>query len=105
MSNKTLLSVQHKVAAKQEAEIRPPSMYKIVLMNDDYTPMDFVVKVLVELFFLPSEVATNLMLQVHQKGRAECGLYTKDVAETKVTLVNEFARMHEYPLLCVVERE
>ncbi|MCS6800252.1 MAG: ATP-dependent Clp protease adapter ClpS [Myxococcota bacterium] len=82
---------------------RPP-MYQVVLLNDDYTPMDFVVMVL-ELFFgMSRERATRIMLQVHTRGRGVCGVYTREVAETKVAQVNEFARSHQHPLLCTMER-
>lgn len=83
---------------------RPP-MYKVVLMNDDYTPMDFVVMVLESVFHKSHPDALELMLQIHNKGAAMVGVFTRDVAETKVGLVIEHARINEYPLQCTVEKE
>lgn len=74
-----------------------------MLLNDDYTPMDFVVDVLQKFFFIDYALAVQIMLDVHQKGKGICGVYTKDIAETKVALVNDFARQHEHPLLCKME--
>lgn len=88
-----------------EAELLVPRKYKVVLLNDDYTPMDFVVTILQRFFYLPEEVATQIMLQVHHQGRSVCGVYTRDIAETKVVLVNDFARIHQHPLLCCMEPE
>ncbi|HJV07677.1 MAG TPA: ATP-dependent Clp protease adapter ClpS [Chromobacteriaceae bacterium] len=81
----------------------PPPMYKVLLLNDDYTPMDFVVEVLQQLFYLTREKATRIMLQVHTQGRGVCGVYTKDVAATKVEQVLQYAQAHQYPLQCVME--
>lgn len=87
-----------------KVDVDRPPMYQVVLLNDDYTPMDFVVMVL-ELFFgMSRERATRIMLQVHTRGRGVCGVYTREVAETKVAQVNEFARSHQHPLLCTMER-
>ena len=83
---------------------RPP-MYKVVLMNDDYTPMDFVVMVLESVFHKDHAEALEIMLQVHSKGAAVVGIYTRDVAETKAGIVVEHARINEYPLQCTVEKE
>lgn len=92
-----------------EAEALPalkePKKYKVLLLNDDYTPMDFVVDVLKRFFRLNEEVATQIMLQVHVIGKAVCGVFTRDIAETKVAQVNDYARMNEHPLLCVMEPE
>lgn len=85
-------------------ELRPPSMYKVILLNDDYTPMDFVVDVLGKFFSYDVERATQLMLTVHYQGRAVCGIFTAEVAETKVALVNQYAKDNEYPLLCTLEK-
>jgi len=82
-----------------------PKKYKVLLLNDDYTPMDFVVQVLQQFFYLSEEVATEIMLQVHRQGRGLCGVYTRDIAETKVVLVNDYARLNQYPLLCSMEQE
>ncbi|MDQ2993592.1 MAG: ATP-dependent Clp protease adapter ClpS [Pseudomonadota bacterium] len=84
-------------------KVKLPSMYLVVLLNDDFTPMDFVVEVIVEFFTKTIERATEIMLQVHFKGKGVCGLYTREIAETKVAQVNAYARSHEFPLLCVME--
>jgi ATP-dependent Clp protease adaptor protein ClpS len=85
--------------------LQAPPMYKVVLFNDDYTPMDFVVEIL-ELFFnLNRELATKVMLAVHTEGRAVCGLYTRDIAETKAMQVNQYARESQHPLLCEIEKD
>lgn len=91
-------------AASKPRLARPP-LYKVLLMNDDYTPMEFVVTVLVNFFHMPVEKATQIMLKVHTEGKAVCGVYSRDVAETKAEQVNEFAREHNHPLLCHVEAD
>ncbi len=83
--------------------LKRPPMYKVVLMNDDYTPMEFVVEVLERFFSMSREKATQIMLHVHTRGKGVCGIYTRDVAETKVAQVNEYARTHQHPLLCAME--
>lgn len=80
-----------------------PPMYKVMLMNDDYTPMEFVVGVLIKFFNLTVETATRVMLKVHTEGRAVCGVYSRDIAETKVQQVNEFSKENQQPLLCDLE--
>jgi len=85
-------------------QLKKPAMYQVVLLNDDYTPMDFVIEILQKFFSMEVSRATRIMLQVHKEGKAICGSYTKDIAETKVTLVNECARMDQYPLLCCMEK-
>ena len=82
---------------------KKPSMYKVIMLNDDYTPMEFVVEVLEHFFSLTREKATQVMLAVHTQGKGVCGIYTKDVAETKSELVNQAARDNGHPLLCEVE--
>ncbi len=84
-------------------KLKRPPMYKVLLLNDDYTPMEFVVLVLESFFKLDREKATQIMLNVHTRGVGVCGVYTKDVAETKVAQVNEFSRSHQHPLLCASE--
>jgi ATP-dependent Clp protease adaptor protein ClpS len=91
------------VIEEQRPEIKKPNLYKVVLMNDDFTPMDFVVGVLIKFFHLLPERAAQIMLQVHYEGKGICGIYTYDVAETKVAQVNNYARSSEYPLLCSME--
>lgn len=81
---------------------RPP-LYKVVLLNDDYTPMEFVVEVLEKFFRMDRGKATQVMLHVHTRGKGVCGLFTYDIAETKVALVNQYSRDHQHPLLCTME--
>lgn len=80
-----------------------PPKYKVVLLNDDYTPMDFVVEILKKFFCMNHNAAINTMLQVHIKGKAVCGIYVREIAETKVQRVNDFARFYQYPLMCQME--
>ncbi len=87
------------------SELKPPPRYKVVILNDDYTPMEFVVEVLELFFAMDRERATRIMLHVHTRGKGICGVYTRDVAETKAAQVNEYARLHQHPLLCTVEEE
>lgn len=91
--------------ATQEAKpaLKPPPLYQVVLVNDDYTPMEFVVMVLEKFFAMNREAATQVMLHVHTRGKGVCGVYARDVAETKVTLVNQFSRDNQHPLLCQME--
>lgn len=91
--------------ATQEAEpkLKRPSMYRVVLLNDDYTPMEFVVQVLMMFFAMSEERATQVMLAVHQQGKGVCGVYTKDVAESKAAQVNQYSRDNQHPLLCEIE--
>lgn len=90
---------------KEVSRVRttPPPMYKVLLLNDDFTPMEFVVEVLQQLFHMNREKATQVMLQVHTQGHGVCGVYTKDVAATKVEQVSQFAKAHQHPLQCVME--
>src|SRR3990167_2215757 len=94
---------RHAVESKMLPELQEPGRYKVILLNDDYTPMEFVVDVLERFFYLPEALATQVMLSVHLEGRAVCGVFTRDIAETKVMLVNEYARLNEHPLLCSME--
>ncbi len=84
-------------------QIVPPSLYKVILLNDDFTPMDFVIVVLQEFFAMNEERATQVMLTVHHEGRGVCGIYSEDIAATKVEQVLAFAREHQHPLSCVME--
>jgi len=84
-------------------KLKRPPMYKVVLINDDYTPMDFVVHVLESFFNMNREKATRVMLQVHSRGKGVCGVFTRDIAETKVFQVNEYSRANQHPLLCTME--
>ncbi|MCH1918913.1 ATP-dependent Clp protease adapter ClpS [Shewanella sp. A3A] len=87
-----------------EEALQPPPMYKVMLFNDDYTPMDFVVEILQLFFNKNHQEATDIMLLVHHQGKAVCGLYPFGIAETKVAQVNQFARQHQHPLLCSLEK-
>ena len=93
------------VVIKPRPKVKKPSMYKVLMLNDDYTPMEFVVHVLERFFNKDREAATQIMLHVHHHGIGECGIYTYEVAETKVTQVMDFARKHQHPLQCVMEKK
>ena len=93
------------IIAKTRAQTKRPSMYRVLLLNDDYTPMEFVVHVLERFFNKAREEATRIMLHVHHHGVGECGIFTYEVAETKVTQVMDFARKHQHPLQCVMEKK
>jgi len=92
--------------ALQEArpKLKKPPLYKVLLLNDDYTPMDFVVQVLQIFFGMNREKATQVMLHVHTRGVGVCGVFTRDVAETKVVQVNQFSRENQHPLKCTLEK-
>jgi len=83
-------------------ELKKPSMYSVIMMNDDYTPMEFVVEVLQSFFSKGPEEATQIMLDVHTKGSAVCAIYTRDIAETKAALVNQYSRDNQHPLMCEI---
>jgi ATP-dependent Clp protease adaptor protein ClpS len=93
------------VTTKTKPKTKRPSLYRVLLLNDDYTPMEFVVHVLEQFFQKGREDANRIMLHVHQHGVGECGVYTFEVAETKVTQVMDFARKHQHPLQCVMEKK
>ena len=93
------------VVEKTKPQIKRPSMYKVILINDDYTPMEFVVHVLEYFFGMDRQSATRIMLAVHTTGKGLCGIFTRDVAETKVAQVNDYSRQHEHPLLCSMEAD
>lgn len=84
-------------------KLKKPPLYKVVLLNDDFTPMEFVVMILENIFSLGREKATQVMLQVHTEGKGVCGVFSRDIAETKVAQVNSLSRQHEHPLLCELE--
>jgi ATP-dependent Clp protease adaptor protein ClpS len=86
-----------------ESQVKPPPMYQVVMYNDDYTPMEFVVEVLQLFFSLTRERATQVMLKVHTEGRGICGIYPRDVATTKVEQVIAYSRQHQHPLQCAME--
>ena len=93
------------VLTKPLPKTKKPALYKVLLLNDDYTPMEFVVLVLQRFFRLSIEEATRVMLHVHQKGVGVCGIFTYEIAETKVTQVMSFAKDHQHPLQCTLEKE
>ena len=88
-----------------DVELKEPSMYKVLLLNDDYTPMDFVVSILMRYFNKDKAMAKKIMLNVHRQGKGLCGIYTYEIAETKSTLVQTEARENQYPLRCIMEEE
>ena len=89
--------------APARPKLQPPQSWQVVLLNDDYTPMDFVIEVLQQYFGMDIEQATQVMLHVHTRGHGLCGVYTREVAETKVAQVNDYARLNQHPLLCTME--
>ena len=96
---------EHSVVVEtSRPEVARPPLYSVLLLNDDYTPMDFVVDVLVRFFTMDIEKATQVMLHVHTRGRGVCGVFTREVAESKVAQVNEYSRLNQHPLLCTMER-
>ncbi len=92
------------VATKTRPKTKKPSLYRVLMMNDDYTPMEFVVQVLVSIFNKTAEEATQIMLSVHQSGIGVCGIYTYEIAETKVTQVMDLAKRAQHPLQCTMEK-
>ena len=93
----------HDALAPDEVEIKPPPLYRVVLLNDDYTPMEFVVEVLRKFFAMSVENATRVMLKVHTEGKGVCGVFPREIAETKAHQVNDYARESEHPLLSDIE--
>jgi len=93
------------IVTKTEPKTKRPSLYKVLLLNDDYTPMEFVVYILERFFNKPHDEANRIMMHVHQKGVGICGVYTYEVAETKVAQVMNFSRQHQHPLQCTMEKE
>jgi len=91
------------VLEAQRTRAQPPRMFKVLLLNDDYTPMEFVIAVLKRFFAMDQEQATRIMLKVHNEGRGVCGVFPRDIAATKVEQVSAFARQHQHPLACVME--
>jgi ATP-dependent Clp protease adaptor protein ClpS len=105
MSQQTPHEERESGLSLQEAkpELKRPPLYKVLLINDDFTPMEFVVQVLETFFRMSREKATQIMLHVHTRGVGVCGVYTRDIAETKVSQVNDYSRSHQHPLLCTME--
>lgn len=98
--------VDSKTQVEQDTreKVKRPAMFRVILLNDDYTPMDFVIEVLAKFFNMDSDKATEIMLTIHYKGKASCGVFTADVAETKVDQVCRFAREYQHPLMCTMEQ-
>ena len=105
MSGQYLTDVDEKriTQTREQPAFKEPKKYQVILLNDDYTPMEFVVDVLKRFFYLNDARAIQVMLQVHTQGRAVCGVFTHDIAETKVSQVNDYGRANQYPLLCCME--
>jgi ATP-dependent Clp protease adaptor protein ClpS len=89
--------------AESDPELKKPSMYQVVLLNDDYTPMEFVVEILETFFYMSREKATQVMFAVHTQGKGVCGVFTKDIAETKAAQVNQYSRESQHPLMAEIE--
>jgi ATP-dependent Clp protease adaptor protein ClpS len=104
MSRNSSETEEH-ISSQTDQEVTEPPMYKVLLINDDYTTMDFVVEVLMYVFHKPPEEATRIMLNVHRKGVGVCGIYPFELAETKVDMVKALARERGFPLKCTMERE
>ncbi len=90
---------------REETKLKKPQLYKVILLNDDYTPMEYVVKLLMGIFNKSEAAAVQIMLSVHQQGSGICGIYTHEIAETKVKTVTEMAKIDEHPLKCIMEKE
>lgn len=103
MSKEIISTDREKLLEFERQKTQPPPMYKVMLHNDDYTPMDFVVEILSIFFSMDTEKAKQVMLTVHYRGKAVCGIYTAEIAETKVMQVNQYARKHQHPLMCTME--
>ncbi|MCU7915155.1 MAG: ATP-dependent Clp protease adapter ClpS [Candidatus Thiodiazotropha sp. (ex Gloverina cf. vestifex)] len=104
MSSKEQTSQDDGLALQEAApKLKKPPLYKVIILNDDFTPMEFVVQVLESFFDMDREKATRVMLHVHTRGVGVCGVFTKDIAETKVSIVNEYSRSNQHPLLCTME--
>ena len=95
---------EHGVVVKTRVNTKKPSMYKVLMLNDDYTPMEFVIHVLESFYNKAHEEATQIMLHVHQKGVGTCGVYTYEIAETKVNQTMDLAQQHQHPLQCTIEK-
>lgn len=99
----TFWDSQSLIFAEDEHQLKEPSMYKVLLINDDYTPMEFVIDVLVSFFRMDEEKATQVMMHVHTRGKGVCGIFTHEIAETKMLQVNQYSKQNKHPLLCVIE--
>jgi ATP-dependent Clp protease adaptor protein ClpS len=101
--NESMAKQESSVLEARKSTLAPPPLYTVVLLNDDFTPMDFVVCVLQKFFSMDREQATQIMLKVHMEGRGVCGIYPRDIAATKVDQVSHFARENQHPLACIME--
>ena len=97
-------NITHDEQLLRKTRLKQPPLYKVILNNDDYTPMDFVVQILMEFFSLNVDAATRIMLEVHTKGKGICGVFSKEIAETKVAQINNYSRENQHPLLCAMEQ-
>ncbi len=105
MSEKTHKHLDDDLAVQEaEPKLKRPPLYKVILINDDYTPMEFVVHILESFFAIDRENATRIMLEVHTRGKGVCGIFTHEIAETKVAQVNNYSRENNHPLLCTMEK-
>ena len=103
--DKVGIEADHEIAVEEaRPRLKKPSLYRVVLLNDDYTPMEFVVQVLQKIFSMDRSIATRVMLEVHTKGKGICGVYTFEIAETKVAQVTGLAQQNQHPLLCTMEQ-
>jgi len=103
--SKIQFGIDENVQVEENQEIKAPSLYKVFLLNDDYTTMDFVVHILEKVFHKPHVEATQIMLHVHKNGKGLAGVYTREIAETKIVTVDELSRKNGYPLKCAMEKE
>ena len=103
-NNKQGDGLENGIAVKTRVNTKKPSMYKVLMLNDDYTPMEFVIHVLESFYNKAHEEATQIMLHVHQKGVGTCGVYTYEIAETKVNQTMDLAQQHQHPLQCTIEK-
>lgn len=101
-NNNNELETSEVVLEKSSEELKQPSLYRVLLINDDYTPMEFVVEVLTHVFYMDNNTATRVMLDVHTKGKGVCGVYSFEIAETRVAQVTKLAQENQHPLLCVM---
>ena len=104
-NNENIPSEIGSVVLEKEPEIKEPPSYQVILINDDFTPMEFVVEVLVNVFVMDKSSATRVMLDVHTKGKGICGIYSYEIAETRVAQVTKMAKEHQHPLLCLMEED
>lgn len=105
MSDKADNTFDDDLAVEEDKpKVKRPPLYKVILLNDDYTPMDFVVHILEVFFSVDRENATRIMLEIHTHGKGVCGIFTHEIAETKVSLVNDYSRENQHPLLCTMEK-